>query len=76
MADKRLGHGDKWPETTINGAQYTRPVSTIGLGNGYFAVLDTFGNTPEQIEEVRTLAKPKKKSSKKVSNDGIQTEDS
>lgn len=77
MTDKRIGHNDKFPETTINGAQYTRPVSTIVLGDGYFAVLDIFGNTPEQIDELKQLVQQTSKRSKrsKASDDDIQTAD-
>lgn len=73
--DKRIGYEGQWPETTINGAHYTRPASTIVLGHGYFAVLDIFGNTPEQIEELRDLVKQAtKRSKRKASNDDIHPE--
>lgn len=76
MTDKRLGFDNKFPETTIGGASYLRPCPTVALGGGYFAVLDTFGNTPEQIEELKELVKQSSKPSKrKVSDDDIQTTD-
>lgn len=76
MDDKRIGYGDTWPETTIGGAQYTRPASTIVLGQGYFAVLDIFGNTPEQIAALQALVNQStKRTKRKVSNDELHTED-
>lgn len=48
--DPRIGHLDQWPETTISGQPYTRPVSTLALTNGDFIVLDTF--PPPNEEEL------------------------
>jgi hypothetical protein len=48
MKDKRLGRKATneqkkiWPDTTISGHVYTHPTITVGLPDGYFAVVDQF----------------------------------
>ena len=84
IKDERLGYIKDgvyhFPEKTIKGRDYQRPASNMGLGGGYFAVLDTFGNEPEEIEELKALVgkglKPKPKVMKtKVVSEDVQTED-
>lgn len=59
--NKRIGwYDDKnkrhLPEETISGQPVMKPVTqTVGLGNGYFAVLDTFpkGDVQAQIDALK-----------------------
>lgn len=53
--DPRIGHEKQWPETTMGGANYRRPATTIALGNGYFCVADTFMKVIERAMLVGEL---------------------
>lgn len=56
--DPRIGFGAQWPQTTMGGQDYSRPVTTIALGNGYFCVADTFMKVIERallVGELKAL---------------------
>lgn len=42
MDDKIGKVNETWPEVTVTGRAYTRPCTTVAIGNGHFVVLDTF----------------------------------
>ena len=53
---ERIGTNQEFPKLTINGKPYTRPCSTIALGNGYIAVLDGY-EQQKGIDELRAFVK-------------------
>lgn len=60
----RIGTLEKLPKLTITGKTYSLPCSTLSLGNGQYAVLDTFGNTPNEIEALMSSLKTPRKKTK------------
>lgn len=66
MSDNRLG---KWGETpqfparTISGREYTRPVTTLDIGDGFFVVIDLRPTVDvgAEIEAIRASLKPARK---------------
>ena len=73
--DKRLGFqggGEtQWPEVSISGLEYSRPITTVGVGNGYFVVIDIFPTVDWQgemellREQVKAMGDEPKRTGKK-----------
>lgn len=63
MNDPRIGvikdDGSKqWPETTVDGQPYTRPINVAHLDKTHFAVFSTNGITEAQRNELLSLIQP------------------
>lgn len=72
MIDKRIGKvGEYAPELTIGGREYRAPAPhEIGLGDGYYAVGDTFSQIgyDDVIEELKSIVTKAKAHGRKPSN--------
>ena len=59
--EKRIGRRSEsgktvWPMRSISGAEYSRPCNQVGLGDGFFCVVEPFP-IPGHLAEIEKLKK-------------------
>lgn len=91
--DNRLGQwtegGAVWPSLTISGQEYSRPATTLSIGDGYFVVIENEttaaieallsdireGLTNERKHEKRSSRKPTASGTSDVSHPALQDDE-
>lgn len=75
ITDKRIGTLEQFPEVDINGRSYSRPVSTIALGDGYIAVLNGAFSLSDIDDLKAIVSKPQGKQKRGEKKQDVHTKD-